>query len=89
MFFRTDDGRVVLIDITGSANQAKAKARKMNKAIQQYEDATADGEGAPQVHGVVLAPADQSKSERSGDVDVVCGSVARDLLGGLDQLFYF
>jgi hypothetical protein len=91
MFFRTTNGKnVVLIDVTGGKDAA-TKAQKLGETIAKMQ------EGQPKngitVHGVVLAPADTEMSETKtfgvNRVNIVRGQKARFLLGGLDQIFQY
>jgi len=94
MFFRSSDGLdVVLIHVTGGSSRGKVSSLK--KAILKLQaDQDAKNTGVT-VHGVILAPADKGPSKhfavKSSEciVDTVNGEEARDLLGGLEQLFQY
>jgi len=90
MFFRSSDGRdVVLIDVTGGRG-ATEKADKLASTIRKMQE---EQRKDITVHGVVLAPADTTASTTLKDgrnrTMVVRGWDARAMLGGLDQLFRY
>ena len=100
MWFRSTDGNhVVLIDVTGGKEiTVTDKVRKLQKTIlaMQADQALRKEQGmsAVTVHGVILAPACKTPSTHrtagtSSTITTVRGRKARNLLGGLDQLFRY
>jgi len=92
MFFRSSNGRdVVLIDVTGGRGGATEKANKLMSTISKMQ--VEQAKNGITVHGVVLAPADTNPSTTikggHGRVIIVRGREAREMLGGLDQLFRY
>ena len=84
IFFLTEDGELVLIDVTGGsadlcAKKAKALADWIKTEQPKVDDFT--------LHGVVLAPAAEGESSSAGSVEVVRGEAARVHLRGLRQIF--
>jgi hypothetical protein len=92
MFFRSSNGRdVVLIDVTGGRGGATEKANKLMSTISKMQ--VEQAKNGITVHGVVLAPADTNASKTikggHGRVIIERGREAREMLGGLDQLFRY
>jgi hypothetical protein len=92
MFFRSSDGRdVVLMDVTGGRGGSTEKANKLMSTISKMQ--VEQAKNGITVHGVVFAPADTNASTEIEDghsmVIIVRGREARDMLGGLDQLFRY
>ena len=61
------------------------KAKRLNYWIEQ-EKSKVQGHS---LHGVVLAPVVSGHSKEMGNIQVVCGMDARNLLGGLGQVFHW
>eukprot|EP00038_Savillea_parva_P005186 m.149634 g.149634 ORF g.149634 m.149634 type:complete len:654 (+) comp11672_c0_seq2:1188-3149(+) len=83
---------VVLIDITGGGGATVTrKAKKLTETIQEIQAGRMENDVT--VHGVILAPADTGASATTKDgrnmMMIVRGRDARNLLGGLDQLFRY
>ena len=95
MWFRSTDKDVVLIDITGGTGATVTeKLAKFRTTIYDLQARQSHGMTGITVHGVVLAPADNTTPTETGKVGpgyliTVCDRDARDLLGGLDQLFQY
>ena len=93
IMIRTDDNELILIDVTASplrsTSKSGSKVGKLKAFIEEHQG-TVLQQAQLKLHGVVLAPFDDHKTRGSftrGDVSAVCGQDARELLGGLDQIF--
>jgi hypothetical protein len=86
IFFCTKNNELVLIDVTsGGENLVKKKLINLSSWVAEAEKAGK----LPNVtyHGVVLAPLCESTVvSTSTTVNAVCSGVARDFLGGLQQM---
>ena len=93
IMIRTDDNELILIDVTASplrsTSKSGSKVGKLKAFIEEHQG-TVLQQAQLKLHGVVLAPFDDNWERGSftrGDVSAVCGQDARELLGGLDQIF--
>ncbi|KAJ1437706.1 hypothetical protein B484DRAFT_428226 [Ochromonadaceae sp. CCMP2298] len=90
IWFRTTDEEVVLIDVFGGQNAEKLanKVQNLQDLIDDWNNKT-EFKGLRTFVGVVLAPSipDPSARKTLDKVQQVVGSDARELLGGLDQVF--
>ena len=84
LFFRTAKGEFVLMDVTGGGDmQVKEKIVGLSQWFEQNHH-----KFPYTLHGVVLAPlATGDSMTHHGCVHAVCGGDARELLGGLSQVF--
>ena len=84
IFFRTAEGEFVLVDITGGGDtQVEEKKGRLSQWIEHNQH-----KFPYTLHGVVLAPLATGGSMTHHDcVHAVCGGDARELLGGLSQVF--
>jgi len=95
MWFRNAVKDVVLIDITGGTGATVTeKAAKFRATICDLQARQSDEMTGITVHGVILAPADNTTPTETEEVGLgylitVRERHARDLLGGLDQLFQY
>ena len=94
MFFLTKKGQLVLIDITdGGWEAALSKEKRLAEWIKKVIPVMTRDQGRYRsLHGVVLAPVDTSQGSThnsTSEVTVVRGEQARNLLGGLDQVFWW
>ena len=92
LFFITGDKELVLVDIAGGGNEQNVQ-KKMIKLLKWIESNGGCVDNYI-LHGVVLAPNINHASESrrvqntlDSVVEVVRGSDARNLLGGLNQIF--
>jgi hypothetical protein len=84
IFFRTKDGKLVLVDITGGSDNL---CTKKGEAIADWIKAVQPELADLTLHGVVLAPSAEGESSSAGSVEVVRGEAARAHLRGLRQIF--
>jgi hypothetical protein len=90
LFFRTNDGELVLFDVSGGrAKAAKKQNKRLTKWIESWHSMTNKKFFTTStLHGVVLAPATAGCSSVDGNVQVVRGKDAQRLLpGGLCQVY--
>jgi len=89
LWFLTVDNVLVLIDVGGAADLQKCmnKIAALEKTVVE-QDKRADLKtlGVQRIRGVVLLPNCDVKMEPTSEMEVVSGSPARRLLGGLAQL---
>jgi len=84
LFFRGDDGRIVVIDVTGGGlPAARRKVRKLHEWLTQH----VPSKQANGILCIVLAPlAESVELHDDAGVVLVSGKDAVDLLGGLAQI---
>jgi hypothetical protein len=85
IFFRTSDDDVVLVDVTGGSKvEVKKKQTRLASWIAREQP---KAPAKTTLYGVVLASLVEGDSNASNNVHVVRSRDARQLLGGLSQVF--
>uniref|UniRef100_A0A0G4G1L1 Uncharacterized protein n=1 Tax=Chromera velia CCMP2878 TaxID=1169474 RepID=A0A0G4G1L1_9ALVE len=94
IWYRTSDGeKVVLIEITDkSGDKVQMKAEGLGEVVKGIQAEQEKKKSGVQIRGVVLAPSDSKGDSYVSYVDEVVilrADRARELLGGLDQVFQY